>query len=224
MEPPLHMSDFVGGKYALLYPELKRALFLDVARLINEHKLYSISIAISQADFKKELAADVRKNLIGPYAFAFFALVAANQSVSENQNSGPLKFAYLVDKGFGNSEQLSEAHTLIRNLENDSGKFRTTGVLRFDTDDRDPGLQAADVIAWASRKMQMNGVLPEGFDPLEDVLREAPKSPPTPHKTIRIPPEGIKMLARPINNWISKKGSVPRLGDVVKQRLGDLPR
>src|ERR1700678_2465589 len=34
LEQPLHLSDFVGtGKYAGLYPELKRALFNDVARL-----------------------------------------------------------------------------------------------------------------------------------------------------------------------------------------------
>ena len=83
LEPPLHMSDFVGrGKYAGLYPEFKRHLFRDVANLINDHKFYSTAVAVSQMDFQEVLSEDVRKNLIGPYAFAFFLVVLANQSVS----------------------------------------------------------------------------------------------------------------------------------------------
>jgi len=46
LQQPLHMSDFSGmGKYVGLRPELKRALFRDVAKLINAHKLYSLAIS-----------------------------------------------------------------------------------------------------------------------------------------------------------------------------------
>jgi hypothetical protein len=227
LEPPLHMSDFVNmGKYAGLLPEFKRHFFLDVSRIVNEHKLYSISIAISQTDFNNELSEEVRKNLIGPYAFAFFSVVAANQSLSEMlmERTGPLRFGYLVDLGFGHQEQLVEAHRVVVNNEISSGRFRSTRALTFDADDNVPMLQAADAIAWASRKKELLGTLPEGFEPLEELLREHPTSPPTPHVTIRIPPEGIRMLANPINNWIFKNGAVPKLSDIVKQRLGDLPR
>src|SRR5438105_3809407 len=73
LKPPLHISDFVGyGKYAGLYPEFKRHLFIDVAKLINEHKFHSTAIAVSQTDFQQVLSASVRKRLIGQYAFAFF--------------------------------------------------------------------------------------------------------------------------------------------------------
>ena len=52
IEPPLHMTDFSGmGKYAGLWPEFKRSLFIDVAQLVNEHKLYSLSVSVSQKDF-----------------------------------------------------------------------------------------------------------------------------------------------------------------------------
>jgi hypothetical protein len=67
IEPPLHMTEFSRGKYAGWYPEMKRAVFLDASKLINEHKLYSLSVAISQEDFKSELTEEVRKVLIGPY-------------------------------------------------------------------------------------------------------------------------------------------------------------
>lgn len=121
IEPPLHISEFMGmGKYAGLYPEFKRALFRDVCKLINEHKLYSISIAISQLDFKTELRAEVRQTLIGPYALAFFSAVALNQGAAERfRHDG--KISYLLDEGFGYAYQLKKAHSVIVNLEQRCG-------------------------------------------------------------------------------------------------------
>jgi hypothetical protein len=211
--PPLHMADFVGwGKYSTWYPEIKRALFRDVSTRINEHKLYSISIAIPQTDFKEELIEDVRMKLVGPYAFAFFSLIAANQTLSKNQRSGPVRISYLVDKGFGHQHQLSDAHSVVANLEIKAGGFRHTGPLAFEADDDVPGLQAADVVSWASRKKQLGAALPEGFEPLEEILREDSNPP---HRTIEIPRAGIKMLADPINAWITRKGIAPSLNEII---------
>jgi len=217
LQPPLHMSDFIGmGKYAGLRPEFKRALFRDVARLINDHKLYSLSIAVPQTDFANEISEDVRKSLIGPYAFAFFVLILANQTLSESLESGPLKTSYLVDCGFGHQDQLNQAHKLIVDFEIALGGFRHTGALATDSDDGIPPLQAADAIAWASRKMQLQGSLPEGFEPLSEVLRDDLGRP---HVTIPMPPDAIKRLAVPINNWISNHGAIPQLTDIVVRRL-----
>ena len=216
VEPPLHMSDFSVGKYAGWYPEMKRALFLDASALINQHKLYSISIAISQQDFKSELSAEVRKSLIGPYAFAFFTAIGIHQALSEQMKTGPLRVAYLVDTGFGQQDQLVEAHSVVVALEKVTGEVRHTGALTFDSDDNVPALQAADVISWASRRRQLLGALPEGFEPLNEVLNEDRI---TAHAHIPLPKDGIKMLANPINLWISRKGSMPRLSDLVVRRM-----
>jgi hypothetical protein len=213
IEQPLHMSDFLGtGKHASLRPELKRALFREAATLINEHKLYSISTAVSQVEFKSELSHEVRSELIGPYGFAFFALVLAHQTLSERQSGGPVKTAYLVDRGFGHQYQLNQAHKLIVDFETALRMGRHTGSLAVAADDHVPPLQAADVIAWASRRMQVQGKLPEGFEPLEEVLREDTERP---HKTIRIPLDGIQMLSKPVNNWILKHGRMPTLRDIM---------
>jgi hypothetical protein len=217
IEPPLHMSDFAGrGKYATLYPEFKRNLFLDVARLINDHKFYSISIAISQTDFYQVLSEDVRRNLIGPYAFAFFSIVVGHQYLSRILRSGPIRTAYMIDRGFGHQDQLNQAHLLIVNFEQAMGEFRHTGAIATDTDDHVPALQAADVIAWASRRMVLEGSLPEGFEPLAETLREDSKPP---HATIEIDRDGIEMLAKPINNWISKHGTIPKLTDIMSRKF-----
>lgn len=214
LEPPLHMSDFVGmGKYAGLYPEFKRALFRDVAKLVNDHKLYSVSVAIPRRDFEEELSKDVRNNLIGPYAFAFFTLVLLNQTVSEHFKQGPFRTAYLVDLGFGHQDQLNRAHEIIVNFEKALGGFRHTGALATDSDDRIPALQAADTIAWASRRIELSGKLPEGFEPLADLLQEDA------HVTIPLPRDGISLLAKPINNWIFRNGSIPTLADIVSRSI-----
>ena len=207
------MSDFSGsGKYAGLYPEFKRALFRDVAELINAHRLYSLSIAVSQVEFRKQLSEDVCSNLLGPYGFAFFSIVLAHQGLSENLSSGPLKTSYLVDRGFGRQDQLNQAHKLIVDFEKALGGFRHTGALATGSDDDVPALQAADAISWASRKIQLNGALPEGFEPLSEVLRE---DGPGPHVTVPMPSDGIKMFADPVKKWIAKYGTMPALKDIV---------
>ena len=217
LDPPLHMSDFTGtGKYAGLRPEFKRTLFLDFVRIINDHKLYSLSIAISQIEYQSELSEEVRKELMGPYGFAFFSLVLAHQALSTKQSGGPVKAAYLVDRGFGYQHQLNQAHKLIVDFEVALGEGRHTGSLAVDADDDIPPLQAADVVAWASRKMQLQGALPEGFEPLANALREDGERP---HKTIPIPLEGIRMFSVPVNKWVARHGTMPTLRDIMTRRV-----
>jgi len=223
LEPPLHMKDFAGGgKYAGLRPEFKRALFLDVARIINDHKLYSMSIAVPQNYFSDELPENVRKVLIGPYAFAFFSLILGHQYLSQNHKQGPFKAAYLVDCGFEHYEQLVEVHRVILGIEKgiakEFGGYRHTGALGQDSDDRVPALQAADAIAWTSRRMELKGALPEGFEPLAEILREEGSHPL--HVTIPVDLNAIKMLATPINKWIAKYGRLPSLADIFVGRVG----
>ncbi len=222
LEPPLHMVDFVTphGKYSGLYPEFKRHFFRRVATLINQHKLYSIAIAISQTDFAAQLSEDVKRNLIGPYAFAFFAIVGAHQFLSKQQLTGPLRTSYLVDHGFAYESQLRQAHSVLLRFEIAFGDAHHTGAFGTDTDTRVAALQAADVVSWAVRKIELTGALPEGFEPLAEILREDLTPP---HRTISIPHDGIKMLADPINKWISEHGSVPQLADIVIAHFNGKP-
>jgi hypothetical protein len=38
--------------------------------------------------------------------------------------------------------------------------------------------------------------------------------------TIPIPRDGIKMMATPINKWISKHGTIPKLTDIMVREAG----
>jgi len=121
-----------------------------------------------------------------------------------------------VDRGFGHQEQLNQAHKLIVDFEKALGGFGHTGTLTTDSDDDVPPLQAADVISWASRKIELNGALPEGFEPLSEVLREDGERP---HTTVPMPPEGIRMFSDPVNKWIAKYGTMPTLKDILVRRV-----
>jgi len=126
----------------------------------------------------------------------------------------PIRLAYLVDEGSAHPEQLRAAHAVVAAIEKRSDGFRPTAGIGFDTDDRIPALQAADVIAWASRRRHLEGALPEEFVPLNEVLQE--RVAPT-HGHLDLPMGGIKMLADPINRWIERKGSIPTLADIIQK-------
>jgi hypothetical protein len=70
---PLKMTAFVRpyGKHIGMFHEMKLALFREISTVINDHKLYSLSVSVSQEDFDAELSVEVRRGLIGPYGLAF---------------------------------------------------------------------------------------------------------------------------------------------------------
>lgn len=104
------------------------------------------------------------------------------------------------------------AHAAVVAAERAQG-FGFTGALASDTDDRVPALQAADVISWAAKKTNLHGVLPEGFEPLQDLLVEDrwPL-----HRHIHLPIEAIRMISGPINRWLQRKGEMPQLSDLIR--------
>jgi len=58
----------------------------------------------------------------------------------------------------------------------------------------------------------MKDTLPVGFEPLNETLRSNGQRP---HATIRIPRDGIQMLAEPINAWTTKYGKLPQITDII---------
>jgi hypothetical protein len=209
IEPPLHMTDFVGGKCSGMFSEMKLSLFGDVVRLINDYRLYSVSVSVPQVDFRALLSEEVRRNLIGPYAMAFFCTVLNNQEVSSRSSFYAAEpIAYIVDKGFSFSDQLTAAHAAVIKAHRAEGRSSFIGAITFDSDDRIPALQAADVIAWSARKRVLDGRLPDGFAPLEELFASF-------HAAIRLDARAINMLAAPINRWLSM-GILTSLSDVLR--------
>ena len=212
--PPLHMADFVRpyGKHIGMHKEMKIALFSEAVSLINSHKSFGISVGIPQPDFKLTLPTNVSKELLSPYALAFFCAVLTIQGVCKNSVMARYEVvSYLVDDGSSWKDQLKDAHTWIVNSEKSKNQPRNTGAMAFDTDDRVSALQAADVIAWSARRREIDGQLKDEFGPLTAVLAQEGR-----HAHISIPLEGIEEWAKPIMNWIFRTGKVPSFKDFLR--------
>jgi hypothetical protein len=210
---PLHMVDFVRpyGKHIGMGHEMKLALFHDVAKIINRHKVYSLSVTISQDDFLDLLGSEVRRNVIGPYAMAFLYAVVMIRGVWQ-ANKRRFSTGYLIDDGSAHKDQLLAAHSEVMRRERETRSFRYTAAMAFDTDDRVPALQAADVIAWSARRRETTGTLSGEFEPLNELFsKDHP-----PHAHLRIPRDEIESFAAPINDWISRNGSLPSLAEIVR--------
>jgi hypothetical protein len=210
---PVKMTDFVRphGRYAGMYPELKMAFLREASKLINEHKLYSIAVEVAGPEFDAQLSEGVRKNLIGPYALAFFsAVLAANSLVSQSRLFANEIISFLVDSGFSHSGQLVLIHAAILEVARRKHEARFVGAMGFDTDERVSALQAADMVAWSGRRKALNALCDE-FEPLNDLV-----DPEQRHAAIPIPKEGIQMFAIPINNWLTACGRLPSFSEFFR--------
>jgi uncharacterized protein DUF3800 len=212
----IHMRDFVRpyGRYCAMLPEMKRALFTSVAKVINQKKEYSVSAAVPQADYVTLMSVPVCRELMGPYAMAFLTLVMINLKASLIRKYNN-RIAYLVDKGIHrHHEQMSAAHTLMLHVEHRRGE-KHTGAMAGDTDDNNLALQAADVIAWSYHRQLESGELGEEFFPLMDIFKESqvPARPDgavyKPHINFPVPEAAIIIFAALINQWLTATGTVP---------------
>jgi hypothetical protein len=162
LELPIHLADFQGhGKHSTILPEMKRCLFIELGNVIKTHRFYTVTVSVRNQDFQAQLSSEVRKALVSSYAFAFLIVVLCNRTLveeyhRENPILGTRRVSYLVDSGFGHSEQLIEAHTILRLVEKREGE-NTTGQINFDLDDNWTPLQAADLISGTKRILLTGG-------------------------------------------------------------------
>ena len=217
----LHMTDFIRpyGRYSAMHREMKIALFTSVTKHINDHKTYSISVAVLQKEFKALLSMEVYRKLMGPYALAFLIVIMANCELATITKYGD-RIAYLVDKGSSHHhEQLNGAHSLIIEWEKHMGRISKTGAIAFDYDDRVSALQAADVVAWTFHRKQELLEFGDEFSPLlklfEDHVTPLRKDTP-PHVALPIPKEGVQMFADSINSWIHNYKEMPSFRELIR--------
>ena len=200
----IHMKDFIRphGKHCTMYPELKMALFTKIAMLINHYKIYSLSIAIPQAEFNALLSKEIYRKFMGPYGLAFLATIAINCEVA-GKNSYEERIAYLVDAG-PHQDQLLGAHALAIEWEKSKQRRSNIGAIAFDDDENVSALQGADVIGWTSHRKLEGPVFESEFLPLL-ALFERPKT----HYSIYVRGEDIKIFADGINGFIANTGWLP---------------
>lgn len=165
LQPPLHMSEFgKHGRFRDIPPDVCRALFADVTRTINRHKLATIAATVNTKQYNRAFDGLTGFSIYGA-CFIQLALVnGANAQV--NQYFDPIPI--LMDEGNPYKHHALEAHSYL--MMNRREKFNI-GALRFDTDNNVCALQAADVVAWAIRR-RLAGNFGYRFEPLQGIIEE----------------------------------------------------
>jgi uncharacterized protein DUF3800 len=168
----LHMTDFVRphGQYVGMPKELKLSLFREVVEIIRSRKDYSLSASVDNIHYQEVFSIDFYRRVLGPYAVTFISAASVNAKIA-GDNGYPDQIAYLVDRGSPFSGQIDLGHRLICLRERGLGLKTYTGTLTFADDENVSALQAADVIAWSSRRNITDGLTDE-FEPLKALFEK----------------------------------------------------
>jgi hypothetical protein len=196
---PLHIKDFrrPKGRLADISIDVRRAFFADVVRAINDSKLYSIAATVTTASYKLHFDTKFRKEGLGLYGACFLVCAEINHLIAEH-NHYTKRIPFLMDSGNAYAEHVRGAHAELQEPRWESLKV---GSLTFDDDLYWTPLQAADVIAWASRVRVERGHFDNGYEPLIDLFDES-------HVQRSFPESALDTLAASIES-LRMKGDFP---------------
>jgi hypothetical protein len=214
----IHMREW--SKVAMA-PEMRKALFLSIAKAINECKIYSVSASIPQDSFNALLPQEVRRKFMGPYALAFLLVIIVNKMAGA-LTPYDYRVAYLIGNSSDNHrEQLQGAHAIALRLEQrEQESF--TGAMASDRDDRNYALQAADVIAWTYHRKLESQNFGQEFEPLLPIVEYQLKISPTKtklHLSLDVPLSGVEYFAFLVNRWLTNQGPLPSWQEIMDSRI-----
>lgn len=194
IEPPLHIKDFrrPAGRLADVPNDVRRLLFADLAALINRCKLYSVAATLTTANYHRYFEPEFQKRGMSFYGTCFMLCAYMTHKLSE-QNSYTQRIPILMDTGNPYAEHVRGAHA---EMQEERWSGLNVGALTFDDDKLWTPLQAADVIAWASRVKGQSGSFHNGYEPLVDLFDEAHAQAEYPEKAMKEWFEGIEQLRR----------------------------
>jgi len=203
---PLHMLEFNQyGSLGHLGTEERRALFQDAVNLINERKLYSLTVEVDNLDFQRFFPAKKYRGLIGPAPLAFFMSMVLDSIISRDHNESG-KMAYVVAKSHNNAE-IVDAHTFILSYLERRPELQV-GSLTFDVPQSVNALQAADMVAWANRNKAIGRTFVSGFEPLERLTRTVASEvrPSIAHMHHTFNAKSVESLAKILGDPVRQKG------------------
>lgn len=167
VEPPIHMKEFARphGRLARLTDNDRRALFTDLVRLINRRKAYGLTVAVDNLQFQQFFPSATFRGIFGPTPLAFLWCMVLNRSIGKDlKHQSVKKMDYVLSNAPVNS-QMTDTYNFFHSFEVYNAE-EFTGAIAFDPPNLDSALQAADMVAWANRKKDLDGSFGAGFEPL----------------------------------------------------------
>lgn len=169
IQSPIHMKEFgVDGKLGYLDSEERRALFIDLVRIINDNKYISVAATLTTAEYDEHFRGVFdKKKVMGVYGICFLLFVAMQgkylQAAKYRDN-----VPFVLDYGNPYRHHVLDAHAaIVSKLQKDQPM--NVGSLAFATDDSTCALQVADIIAWGARR-KLTSALKSGFEPITEIF------------------------------------------------------
>jgi len=210
IEPPIHMKEFARphGRLACLSDGERRVLFQDLVKIINQTELYSLTASVDNIDFQHVFPHQKFRKRFSAIALAFLWCMILNYEIGKDHQGAIDGISYFFSDSPINS-QIIDCYSFFCEYEV-LRELEITEAIGHGRPKIFSGLQAADMIAWANRKKNLNEPFKEGFEPLELL---------TPHE-----PQGFNRLGRtPIHMHYSVKNESTRelaliLGEPKRQK------
>jgi hypothetical protein len=167
--PPLHMKEFgrPDGRFANMSDCCRRELFLEVADVVNSHKIGSLSASLGNEEYRQYFSQEARTKF-NVYGMCFLLAVMMNHQ-SALQNSYQDKIPFILDSGNPYAHHVRSSHATIVQMQRE-GAYLHMGSLTFAEDDDFGILQAADVIAWGARRRITNIPFGFAFEPISRIV------------------------------------------------------
>lgn len=173
IHPPLHMKEFGrNGRLGAMSRRCREEVIAEAVGLIKKYRAGSISVSLSNADFKMHLPGDGRR-VFGVYGMCFSLLaILVHQIAVSSGHRGVIP--YILDDGNAYKKHVVVAHSNMRLLQR-QGQYLHVGSLTFDDDALLGTLQAADLIAWGARRRATGISLKNEFASVGEIFSDAVK-------------------------------------------------
>jgi hypothetical protein len=161
---PLHMKKFLKEQKRLSIRQ-RRGLFHGLSETINSYKAHSTAAVLSHEQFNK-FVPDKIPTKLSLYGFCFILCAFQNHLQAESWEYKD-RIAYLLEQPNEHSGDIADAHSAMIEWQKD--KEFHMGTFGF-ADKGFSALEAADVIAWGTRRRISGKPFYEGFEHINDIF------------------------------------------------------
>jgi len=168
--PGLHMKEFGPDKRLGARTSLEKfAICQRAVEIIEANKIFSMACSLDN-DVYGRTVSKLTKRWHSQYQLCFINVVLVNRKKAKVSNyGGPI--SYVMDCGNPNAEHVRRAFHEMKELSTEVPTFFNLGTLRFENDEREFGLQAADIVCWAVRRYLTGSSFLSQYAPIAKMLR-----------------------------------------------------
>jgi len=167
----LHLRDFgPRGRNGHIIGVDRATLFTAAVRIINEFKILAMGASLKNREREKAFSAALQNLMLSSYGLAFLMCLAFHQKQA-NQLGYLGSIDFVLDRGNRFRSHIERIHRAAKT--DPVLKSYQVGSIDFADDWAVPSLQAADVVAWATRRRRSGAHFNGPLQPLLELFNDS---------------------------------------------------